>query len=339
MLIGVAGVRLIAWHQHRFAQDRRDKNMAHDQPAVAAPVRDERQLGVFAALGAYGVWGFFPVLFRALEAVNPVAVVANRVVWSFFLVGAILWQRGRLPEVRTALSNWPSLRGVLLSSVLLSVNWLVFVWAVDAGRVLEVSFGYFINPLVSVAIGMVLLGERLNRWQTLAIAVALIAVAIQSAGLGQFPVVSLTLALCFGFYGYIRKTVNVGSAAGLFVETLVMLPFAAGYIIFTLVTGGSGPYTDLWLLGLLILTGPATSGALILFAYAARRLPLSLMGMFQYIAPSMHFVIAIWWFGEPLNQVQLLSFALIWVSLAIYTGDSWQRGQVARRLAPLSGPR
>ncbi len=282
-------------------------------------------MGVFAALGAYGVWGFFPVLFRALESVNPVAVVANRIVWSFFLVGAILWQRGRMPEVRATLSDWPTMRGVLLSSLLLAINWLVFVWAVDMGRVLEVSFGYFINPLVSVAIGMVLLGERLNRWQTLAIAVALIAVAIQAAGLGQFPLVSVTLALSFGFYGYIRKTVSVGSAPGLFVETLVMLPLAAGYILYTLMTEGSGPYADLWLLFLLVLTGPATSGALILFAYAARRLPLSLIGMFQYIAPSLHFVIAIWWFGEPLNLIQLLSFALIWVSLAIYTGDSYNR--------------
>lgn len=282
-------------------------------------------MGVFAALAAYGVWGFFPVLFRALESVNPVAVVANRIVWSFILVGGILWQRGRMAEVRATLSDWPTMRGVLLSSLLLAVNWLVFVWAVDMGRVLEVSFGYFINPLVSVAIGMVLLGERLNRWQTLAIAVALIAVGIQAAGLGQFPLVSVTLALSFGFYGYIRKTVTVGSAPGLFVETLVMLPLAAGYILYTLVTEGSGPYGDAWLLFLLILTGPATSGALILFAYAARRLPLSLMGMFQYIAPSLHFVIAIWWFGEPLNPVQLLSFALIWVSLAIYTGDSYNR--------------
>lgn len=304
--------------------------MAQDPAVQSVPANGEisaedRRVGVLAALGAYGVWGFFPVLFRALDSVNPVAVVANRIVWSFVLVGAILWQRGRMGEVKAVFRSWTSLRGILFSALLIAVNWLVFVWAVDDGRVLQVSFGYFINPLVSVAIGMALLGERLNKWQAIAIGVAVLAVAIQAAGLGEFPLVSMTLAISFGFYGYFRKTVQVGSAPGLFVETLVLLPVAAGYIIFTLVTEGSGPYGDAWLLFLLILTGPATSGALILFAYAARRLPLSLMGMFQYIAPSIHFVIAIWWFGEPFNMVQLLSFVLIWVSLAIYTGDSYSR--------------
>lgn len=314
--------------------------MAQDQAGPPAPASgdispEDRRAGVLAALGAYGVWGFFPVLFRALDSVNPVAVVANRIVWSFVLVGAILWQRGRMGEVTAVFRNWASLRGIIFSALLIAVNWLVFVWAVDDGRVLQVSFGYFINPLVSVAIGMALLGERLNRWQAIAIGVAVVAVGIQAAGLGEFPLVSMTLAVSFGFYGYFRKTVQVGSAPGLFVETLVLLPVAAGYIIFTLVTEGAGPYGDLWLLFLLVLTGPATSGALILFAYAARRLPLSLMGMFQYIAPSIHFVIAIWWFGEPFNLVQLLSFALIWVSLAIYTGNSYSRR--AKKVMPAHG--
>ena len=286
---------------------------------------DNRRLGVFAALASYGTWGFFPILFRALDGINPVTVVANRVVWSFVLVGAILTGRGRLGEVRAVFSSWASARGILISSTLLAANWLIFVWAVDNEKVLEVSFGYFINPVISIAIGMVLLGERLNRIQLISVAIAAVAIAIQAVGLSGLPFVSLSLALLFGFYGYFRKTVKVGSAAGLFVETLVLMPVAVAYLGYTIVTGGLGPHGDPVSLGLLILTGPATSWALILFVYAARRLPLSTMGMFQYIAPSLHFIVAIVLFGEALNPVQLLSFALIWVSLSVYSFDSFQR--------------
>lgn len=286
--------------------------------------------GVLAAVSAYGIWGFFPILFRLLEAVNPFAVVAHRVIWSFLLVGGILVNRGRMGEVRAALRTWPAARGILISAVLLSVNWVVFVWAVESDRVLEVSFGYFINPLVSVAIGMILLAERLNRRQTVSIMIALVAIGIQALGLKGLPVVSLTLACSFGFYGYFRKTVNVGSAPGLFVETLVLLPVALAYLGYLVVSQGPGAMADPVTFLLLVLTGPATSGALILFAFAARRLPLSMMGMFQYIAPSMHFLIAIWLFGEPINGTQLVSFGLIWVSLAVYSHDSMQRRRRSR---------
>jgi len=296
---------------------------------VTQPSRGEgdpdRRMGVVAALGSYGTWGFFPILFRALDGINPLTVVAHRVIWSFVLVGAILAGRGRLGEVKAVFSSWASARGILISSTLLAANWLIFVWAVDSEKVLEVSFGYFINPLISVAIGVVLLGERMNRIQWISISMAAVAIGIQAVGLSGLPYVSLSLALLFGFYGYFRKTVNVGSAAGLFVETLVLLPVALAYLAYTFVVGGLGPHGNPMSMGLLILTGPATSWALILFVYAARRLPLSTMGMFQYIAPSLHFFLAIWLFGEALNLVQLLSFALIWVSLAVYSYDSFRR--------------
>lgn len=281
--------------------------------------------GAVAALSAYASWGLFPLLFRLLDAVNPLAVVANRVVWSFFFVGAVLSSRQRMGEVASALRSPKAVRALALSAFLLALNWLIFVWGVHADRVLEISFGYFINPLVSIAIGMVLLGERMNRVQLAAVGVAIVAVALQSVGLNGLPIVSLTLAFSFGFYGYIRKTVAVGSAAGMFVETLVLLPIAVVYIGYTLAVGGIGPYGDLWLLFLLILTGPATSGVLIMFAYGARRLPLSAIGMLQYIAPSMHFLLAVYAFGEPLNATQLVSFVLIWFSLAIYSWDTFNR--------------
>jgi len=293
----------------------------------------DRRTGLIAAFGTYASWGFFPLLFRALEGVDPINVVANRIVWSFILVGGVLIGRHRMGEVRDVLGDWRSLRGIIISSVLLAINWLTFVSAVNHEKVLEVSFGYFITPLVSIAIGMVLLGERMNRWQKVSIGIAVIGVIIQALGLSGMPLVSLQLALSFGFYGYFRKTVNVGSIPGLFIETMVLLPVALAYMGYSFVTGGGAEYADPWTFSLLLLTGPATSGALIMFAYAARRLPLSTMGMFQYIAPSIHFLMAIWLFGEALNMVQLLSFVMIWVSLAVYSHDSYQRGRRARAKA------
>ncbi len=292
----------------------------------------DRRLGLIAAFSTYAGWGFFPLLFRALESVDPVNVVANRIVWSFLLVGGILIGRHRMAEVRDVLRDRRAVRGIFISAVLLAINWLTFVWAVNNEKVLEVSFGYFITPLVSIAIGMVLLGERMNRWQQLAISIAAIAVVIQAMGLSGMPLVSMQLALSFGFYGYFRKTVNVGSVPGLFIETMMLLPLALAYMIFRFVTSGGAEYADPWIFFLLLLTGPATSGALILFAFAARRLPLSTMGMFQYIAPSIHFLMAIWLFGEALNLVQLSSFVMIWASLAVYSFDSYQRGRKARAL-------
>lgn len=295
-----------------------------DAAAQEAAAANQRS-GVLAALGAYGTWGLFPLLFRALDSVEPFTVVAHRVVWSFVLVGGILWRRGRLGEVRAALSSRSSFFGILISALLLSVNWVVFIWAVDTERVLEVSFGYFINPLVSVAIGMALLSERFNRMQALALVIALVAVGVQAMGLGSLPIVSLVLASTFGFYGFFRKTVNVGSAPGLFVETLILLPVSGLYLILRSVMDGAGPHADPVLMGLLILTGPATSLALIMFAYAAKRLRLSTMGMFQYIAPSAHFLLAVFLFGEPINATQLISFGLIWVSLAVFSADSFRK--------------
>jgi chloramphenicol-sensitive protein RarD len=229
-------------------------------------------------------------------------------------------------EAATAIRDPKTLRSMVISALLLAVNWLVFVWAVETNQVLETSFGYFINPLVNVAIGMVLLGERQNRWQTVAIAVACIAIIVQAMGLGRVPWVALALAFSFGFYGYFRKTAKVGSASGLFVETLVLAPLALGYLAFTFIRDGNiGPLADPATLGLLALSGPATAMPLLLFAFAVQRLRLTTIGMLQYLAPSIAFILAITAFGEPINTTRLVSFGLIWLSLAIYTADSFFR--------------
>jgi chloramphenicol-sensitive protein RarD len=289
-----------------------------------ASARDA-QSGLIVGLACYLLWGFLPVLFYALQDVGSVTIVAHRVVWSLLLVGAILLIRNRMSEVVAALRDPQTLRSMAISTALLSVNWLIFVWAVEQNQLLEASFGYFINPLVNVAIGMVLLGERQKPWQWAAIAVATIAILVQAIGIGRFPWIAVSLALTFGFYGYFRKTAKVGSASGLFVETLILVPLALGYLIFTIVRDGVGLHADPYYMGLLLLTGPATAAPLLMFAYAVQRLRLTTIGMLQYLSPSIAFLLAIFAFSEPINPVRLLSFALIWLSLAIYSADSFMR--------------
>lgn len=262
------------------------------------------------------------MMFRLLDGISPVLIVTHRVIWSLVFVGGILKIQGRMGEVRSALADIKVVMIIGLSAVLLAANWLLFIWAIEAERVLEVSLGYFVNPLVNVLLGMMFLGEKQNRLQWLAIIIAVIAMGVQTIGLGTPPLISLALALLFGVYGYLRKIVSVGSAPGLFIETLFMLPFALGYLAYTFMSDGPGVHGDPKLLTFLIFTGPITAGALIFFATAARNLRLTTLGMFQYIAPTGHFITAIWVFHETINQTQLFSFGLIWISLAIYSFNS-----------------
>jgi chloramphenicol-sensitive protein RarD len=288
------------------------------------------QTGLVAGVIAYLLWGFLPVLFKWLDGVPAPIIVADRTLWSLVLVGAILLASRRSAEIGEALADRATLRSMAISAVLLAVNWLIYVYAVETGQLLEAAFGYFINPLVNVALGMVLLGERLNRWQTLAIAIAAVAIAVQAVGLAGIPFIALGLAFTFAAYGYFRKTAKVGSTTGLFVETLLLAPVAGVYLLFTFVRdGGVGPHADPATLGLLALTGPATAFPLLLFAFAVQRLRLSTIGMLQYLAPSIAFLLAITLFGEHLNPTRLVSFALIWLSLLVYTVDS-----VLRRRTP-----
>lgn len=295
--------------------------------AAPSPIRDsnETRKGVVAALSAYLLWGFLPILFRLLDEVGSVLIVAERIGWSLLLLlGIVIYKRG-MADVRALLGDWRKMRVVALSAVLLTANWLLYVWAVESGQVLEASFGYFINPLVNVAIGMLFLGERQNRLQTIAIVIATIAIVIQAAGLGNVPYIALGLAFSFGFYGFIRKTAEAGPVTGLFAETLVVAPFAMSYVVFDIATNGPGAHADPTLMLLLLLTGPATAVPLLLFAYGVRRLRLTTIGMFQYLAPSIQFLVAILLFGEQLNGLRLLSFALIWLSLVVFSYDSFRQ--------------
>lgn len=281
------------------------------------------EAGLVAGLAAYLLWGFLPLLFNLMRHVGAATLVADRTLWSLLLVGIIMIAGGRTAEVRAILRDWKAVRSMAVAAFVLAANWLIYVYAVETNQVLEASFGYFINPLVNVAMGMVLLGERLSRWQTIAVAIATIAIGIQALGLGGVPYIALSLALTFAFYGYLRKTAKASSATGLFVETLILSPVAMAYLLFTFVRdGGFGVHADPYTLALLMLTGPATALPLLLFAFAVQRLRLATIGMLQYLAPSIAFVLAITVFGEHLNGVRLLSFALIWLSLVVYTADS-----------------
>jgi len=309
-------------------------SLPESAPEAVAPVAvtsaDEGRNGVLAALAAYLLWGFLPILFRQMEGVGAVLIVAERTVWSLVLLAIILAFAGGFGEVRALFADRKRAFGTLLSAILLAANWLLYVWAVETGQVLEASFGYFINPLINVLMGMILLGERQNRLQTVSILMAVVAIGIQAVGLGSIPFIALGLALSFGFYGYFRKTARLGPATGLFAETAMLAPIGLGYVIYTFVVSGPGVHADPYLMSLLVLTGPATAIPLLLFAYAVRRLRLTTIGMFQYIAPSIQFLLAIFLFGEHLNGLRLLSFALIWASLAVFSYDSFRRrGQLA----------
>lgn len=291
----------------------------------------ETTKGVIYALAAFGAWGANPIYFKLVGHVPPLEVLAHRVVWSVLLLAVLVSAIKHWPVIRAALGDRRTLLMLGLSTAIISVNWLVYIWAISVERVLETSLGYYINPLVSVLLGMLVLGERLTRLQGLAVLLAAIGVANLAFGADQFPWVALVLAFTFGIYGLIRKTVRIESVEGLFVETTLMLPLASGYLLYVAVAGtGTFAGGDLRTDGLLFLAGIVTAAPLIWFTSAARRLKLSTIGFFQYIAPSGHFLLAVFAFGESFTRAHLITFLCIWAALAIFTLESVK---MARRRA------
>ena len=296
----------------------------------------ERRRGTLAALSAFCIWGLSPLYFKAIGTVPPFEIVAHRILWSvLFLAGllALLPFTGGAARVREVCRQ-PRLVGLLtLTALLTGSNWLVFIWAIDAGRLLEASLGYFINPLVSVALGAIFLGERLRPLQATAVAIACAGVAWRVWQLGSLPWIPLFLAGTFGLYGLLRKRAPVDAVGGLFIETLVVAPLAIAWLLWLHAQGslafGSGNPAE-WLLPL---TGVITAIPLMLFAVGARRLPLATVGFLQYIAPSLNFLVAVLLFREPFDTTQLVGFALIWLALAVYSADMVRAGRQAARRA------
>ncbi|MEO9655650.1 EamA family transporter RarD [Marinomonas sp.] len=281
--------------------------------------------GYLYALLAFGLWGLTPIYFKYLSHTPPVEMVANRVLWSVILLLILITGMAKWYRVRLLISQPKHLFTLLLTTVLIATNWLVFIWAINDGRMLETSLGYYINPLITVFLGYIFLQEKHSRVKWFAVFLAAIGVALQLFIVGYLPWVSLVLAFSFGFYGLLHKRTPTDSLTSLFLETSLLLPFAMGYLLW-LSYQGEGPATrgtSDWLF--LILAGPITTAPLLFFSGAAKRLPLSVIGFFQYLSPSMLFVLAIFVYGEPFDPYKLITFIFIWIALAIFSWDSLRR--------------
>lgn len=281
-------------------------------------------------MGAFVIWGLIPLYFKSVDYITATELVAFRVVFAIVVLVALLGVlRGR--EAFHALSaNKRVVPFLALSAVLLACNWLTFTWAVTQARVLETSLGYFINPLVSVVLGIVVLGERLRPAAVAAVLIASAGVLYRVFAFGAVPWVALTVAFSFGFYGLLRKRIAIDSLSGLLVEMMVLLPLAAGYAVYLSFNGESHFMNGGWQLkGWLLLLGPFTVAPLGLFAAGARRINLSTLGFLQYIAPSITFIIAIFLFHESFDMGQLITFVCIWAALIIYSLDAVRANRLA----------
>jgi chloramphenicol-sensitive protein RarD len=280
-----------------------------------------RSRGLASALLAYGFWGFFPIYFKALAHVPALEVLAHRVVWSVVLLSIATPLLGRWSTAREALG--PRKRHLVAASALLiAANWGTYIWAVQAGRVLQASLGYYVNPLVSVLLGVVFLRERLRRLQTAAIALAAVGVGVLVLDRGELPWLPLTLAFSFGLYGLVRKRAGVDPVGGLLAETALLAPVALGYVGLLAADGagafGAGPGTTL----LLVAAGPVTAVPLVWFALGVRSLPLSTVGLLQYVTPTLQFLLAVLLYREQFTRAHALAFGFIWGALALYSWDS-----------------
>ncbi|AMG30693.1 EamA family transporter RarD [Grimontia hollisae] len=288
--------------------------------------------GVLLALGAYTMWGVAPLYFKALTNVPPLEVLMHRVLWSFFFLALIIHASGGLARVKLLLKDKKRLGLLTLTALVIATNWLIFIWAVNNDRMLDASLGYYINPLINVVLGMVFLGERFRKLQWVAVALAFSGVAIQVITFGSLPWVALVLACSFGSYGLLRKKINIDAATGLFIETLVLLPVALVYLLFIANSATSDMMQNsLGLNLLLVAAGIVTTLPLLCFNGAATKLRLSTLGFFQYIGPSIMFMLAVGLYSEPFTADKATTFAFIWMALAIFTFDAVRQRNKQRR--------
>ena len=277
---------------------------------------NKEQKGIAFALSTFFMWGVFPIYFKLLADVGAVQVLAHRILWSAIILFGLLYFSSKLRQVFRLLSIKKVALNLLASGVLISINWGVFIWAVERGQILETSLGYFINPLFSILLGAIFLKERLSKASKISLFIVVIAICVQIYDLGSLPFISLILPASFAFYGLIRKKVRVPSIHGLFVETMLTLPFALGFLLYLWSVGEAR--LDFDSTGfLLAFSGVVTILPLLTFNSAAKYLRLSTLGFFQYLSPSISFLVAIFLYNEPLGMLKLASFMLIWASLAI----------------------
>lgn len=282
--------------------------------------------GLLYALGAYGLWGVSPVYWKWVSAVPPDEMLAWRALWAFAITLAFGALTGRAREARAVLRRPRLLLALALTGGLLAVNWFVFIWAVQTDRITATSLGYYMSPLVHVLLGMLVLGERLVRAQAFALAIATAGVVYLTVEYGELPWIALLLPTSFGVYGLVRKIAPVQPLVGFGVEMLLLLPLALAYLAWLLVSGRSVMLdASAGLHALVAASSLVTATPLIWFVYGARRLPLTTLGMFQYVAPSLSLVLAVWLYGEPFTRVQLITFLCVWVALSLYSIDVFAR--------------
>ena len=291
--------------------------------------------GVAAGVGAYVLWGMFPLVFRQFGSVGAFEVLVHRIVWSFAAVLALLVWRGPKGWVRPLLTRPGELARLVSASVLIATNWLLYIWAVNNGHVVDAALGYYINPLLTVALGVVVLGERLRRTQVAALILGAAAVAVLTVGYGRPPWIALVLAVSFAGYGFQKKAVSVGPVPSLAVETALLLPIGLVWLAVAEARGDAAFLhgsiaRDLGLVAL----GLITAGPLLLFATAAQRIPLSLLGLLQYLTPTGQLLCGVFVFGESLPPERIAGFVLVWLALAVLTSDAVQAGRRRRRPRP-----
>lgn len=287
--------------------------------------------GVLFAIAAYGMWGFAPMYFKLITQIPAAEILMHRIVWSVLVLVILVFAAGHLPKVIEAVKNKKVIKILLVSGLLLAANWLLFIWAVNNDHLLDASLGYYINPLINVFLGRLFLGEKLRRLQQFAVALAVLGVAILVISFGQLPWIALVLACSFGVYGLLRKKVEVDSLPGLLIESSMMLPFAVVYW-YTFAGESSNLFNNDWSLNLLLVSaGIVTTAPLLCFTAAARRIMYSTLGFFQYIGPSIMFILAVYLYGEPLSEARLITFGFVWAALAIFSFDSYRAYLASKR--------
>jgi chloramphenicol-sensitive protein RarD len=290
--------------------------------------------GTLYGAGAYLLWGLFPLYWPLLRPASAVEVLAHRIVWSLAVVVVLLAGMRRLPGVLAALRDPQRAWRLALAAVVIAVNWGTYIYGVSSDQVVETSLGYFVNPVVTVLMGVLVLGERLRRGQWIALGLAFVAVVVLTVENGRPPWIALVLAFSFGSYGLLKKTARTGAVEGLGVETLVLLVPAGAYLAW-LGASGTGTFGSEGAghAGLLALSGLITAVPLLLFGAAASRVPLTTLGILQYLAPTLQFLIGVLLYGEPMPAVKLVGFSLVWVALALFTSESFRHHRRQLRLA------
>ncbi|WP_413285548.1 EamA family transporter RarD [Vibrio sp. MA40-2] len=289
--------------------------MTHEQQARS-------KQGILLAIAAYTMWGIAPIYFKSITEVSALEILSHRVIWSFVFLAFLLHLSRRWKTVRQVLKNKKNMLFLTITSVLVGTNWLIFIWAVNANHMIDASLGYYINPLFNVVLGMLFLGERLRKLQWFAVLLAFIGVAIQIIAFGRIPVVALALATSFGCYGLLRKKINLDAQTGLFIETMIILPAALIYLFFIADSATSHLLdNDIKLTLLLMSAGVVTTLPLLCFNGAATRIMLSTLGFFQYIGPSLMFLLAVFIYNEPFTTDKAITFAFIWGALIVFSFD------------------